>query len=325
MAGFSYSNNEHLVRTNLWSRQIKEALLDELMGMRYVRMISDFPDGDTINIPSIGQFEALDSVEGNPVQYTAADTGNFTFTIDQYKSSATYITEKMKQDSYYMSELMASFVPKQHRALMKQIEVKILDVAPTSQTASNPNVINGGDHRFVASGGSDSNRSLLPIDFAKAKYTLQKANVPMENLVALIDPSVEYQLSTLTNIVNVSNNPRWEGIIANGMSTGMRFVTNIYGFDCYVSQNLKVVGAETIAGTNSGGTRTSGSSATANLFFSAASDVLPWIGNIRQPPKVDSEYNKDLQREEYVTTCRYGFKIFRPENLVTLLVDPVIA
>ena len=325
MAGFSYSNNEHLVRTLIWSKQLKETLLDELLGMRYVRMLSEFTDGDTINIPSIGQFETLDYLEGNPVQYTAADTGNFTFTIDQYKSSATYITEKMKQDSYYMSELMASFIPKQNRALMKAIEVKILDVAPTSQTASNPNVINAADHRFVASGGVDGSRTILPIDFAKAKYALQKANVPMEGLTALIDPSLEYQLSTLTNIVNVSNNPRWEGIIKSGMSTGMRFVTNIYGFDCYVSQNLKVTGAETIAGTNSGGTRISGASATANLFFSAASDVLPWIGNIRQAPKVDSGYNKDLQREEYVTTCRYGFKIFRPENLVTVLVDPVIA
>jgi hypothetical protein len=59
----------------------------------------------------------------------------------------------------------------------------------------------------------------------------------------------------------------------------------------------------------------------ANYFFSASSDVLPFVGSIRQAPKVDSEYNKDQQREEYVTTCRYGYKLFRPENLVVVLSD----
>jgi hypothetical protein len=58
-----------------------------------------------------------------------------------------------------------------------------------------------------------------------------------------------------------------------------------------------------------------------NLFFSAASDVLPFVGLIRQAPKVDSEYNKDWQRDEYVTTCRYAFKLFRPENLVVVVTD----
>jgi hypothetical protein len=89
---------------------------------------------------------------------------------------------------------------------------------------------------------------------------------------------------------------------------------NIYGFDVYVCQNLKNSIAETIDGR----TTTVG---VANLFFSAAPDVLPFVGAIRQAPKVDSEYNKDLQREEYVTTCRYGFKLYRPENLCVVLTD----
>lgn len=47
--GFSTGSNEHLIRSSLWSSQIKEVLEDELMGTRYVDMITDFPDGDTIN------------------------------------------------------------------------------------------------------------------------------------------------------------------------------------------------------------------------------------------------------------------------------------
>jgi len=324
MAGFSYASNEHLVRSNIWSTQLKEVLLDELLGMKYVDMITDFPDGDTINIPSIGLAEIHDYVENAPIKYSAMDTGNFTFTVDQYKSSATYITDKYKQDSFYTSRLVSSFVPAQHRAIMKSMEVKILDVGPSGQTAADKNSINGADHRLIASGGSNASRVITPQDFAKAKYALQKANVPMSNLVAIVDPSVEYTLSTMTNLVNMSNNPRWEGIVKSGMSTGMRFITNIYGFDVYTSQNLQIIGAETITD-GASAARTSGSSAVSNLFFSAASDVLPFVGLIRQQPKVDSEYNKDFQREEYVTTCRYAFKLYRPENLVTIISDPVVS
>jgi hypothetical protein len=48
-------------------------------------------------------------------------------------------------------------------------------------------------------------------------------------------------------------------------------------------------------------------------------DVTPFIGAWAQSPKVDSEFNKDFQREEYVTTCRYGVKLYRPENFITVL------
>lgn len=311
MAGFQTSGNDHLIRSNLWSNQIKEVLLDELFATKYVDMITDFPDGDTLNIPSIGQAEVSDYSEGQAVRYTGMDTGNFTFTINKYKSSATFITEKMKQDSFYMSRLVSSFVPKQSRAIAKAMEIDVLDLGPSAQTSANLNNINGAAHRWI---GAGTNEVIALQDFARARYALQLANVPMTNLVAIVDPSVEYTLSTLANLVNVSNNPRWEGIVSSGISTGMKFISNVYGFDVYVSQNLKTGVNETISG------RTS-AAGVANLFFSAAPDVLPFVGSVRQAPKVDSEYNKDLQREEYVTTCRYGFKLYRPENMVVVITD----
>lgn len=211
-----------------------------------------------------------------------------------------------------MNELVSSFVPKQSRALMEAMETKILDVGPSGQTSANTNAINGAEHRWI---GSGTNETIAITDFAKAKYALRKANVPMTNLIAIVDPSVEYELSTLANLANVSNNPHWEGIVRDGMSTGMRFAMNVYGFDVYVSDFLKVNSASEQIGTPTAAAGVN------NLFFSASPDVMPIIGNIRQAPKVDSEYNKDFQREEYVTTCRYGFKLFRPENMVCVVTD----
>lgn len=319
MAGFMTTNTEHLIRSELWSRQLKETFQEELWATKYLRMLTDFPDGDTFTIPSIGDMLAQDYEEGQAVKYTAMDTGEFQFQITEYVQAGTYITNKMKQDSYYMSELVSGFVPKAHRAIMERFETDFLRVGPLNQTAADLNNINGAAHRWVATG--TGNDVLSIDDFARATYALKKANAPLTNLIAIVDPSVEFTFNTLANITNVINNPRWEGIVDTGIATGMQFKVNILGWDVYTSNFLhQNTGAETI---NSVAAPTS---AVNNLFFSAAGgDAMPIVGAIRQAPQVDSEYNKDLQREEYVTTMRYGMKLYRPENFIVVLSDPAVA
>lgn len=312
MAGFTTSAPDFLIRTSIWSQQLKDVLEEELMGTGYVNWLSEFPDGDTFNIPSIGDAEVSNYVEDTPVQYRAMDTGNFQFSITEYLESGTYVTEKQRQDSFYMSQIIPTFVPKQHRAIMERVEADVFKLA-NQQTANNLNTINGAAHRFV---GGGTGQAITPEDFARADYALTMANVPHTNRVAIVDPSVEFTFNTMTNLVNVSNNPRWEGIVADKIATGMKFVKNVYGFDVYVSKFLADAN-ETIDSK----TTTAGK---ANIFFSAESDVLPFIGAWRQQPKVDSEFNKDRQRTEFVTTARYGVKLYRPENLVTVLTDTTV-
>lgn len=310
--------SDHIIRSEVWSRQLKEVLEDDLKAMGFVDWLDEFPDGTTFTIPSIGQATTRDYTEDSAVVYDKFDTGEFQFTIAEYISSATYITDKNKQDSYYMSELVAKFVPYQRRAINEHIETTIFSRADTGQTADNTNTINGAYHRFVANkGGSDDYIQLQ--DFAKAKYALNKANVPLSNLVAIVDPSAAFYAETVTNIVNVSNNPQWEGIIESGITTGMRFVRNIYGFDVYESNYLPAAGQDGTGGeTVDSDTVANG---VCNLFFSAEQSVLPLVGAFRQQPRVESERNKDRQRDEYVTTTRYDAKLFRPENMVIVLND----
>jgi hypothetical protein len=304
-------NTGHLIRSEVWSSQLKEVLEDELQGQGYVNWMNEFPDGTTFTIPSIGQAQTDDYTENSSVQYRALDTGEFQFTINKYKSSGNYITNKAKQDAYYMNQLVSSFVPKQARAIMETLETDIMALS-ASQTASNANSINGAEHRFV---GTGTNEVIAVADFAKARFALKKANVPDRNLIAIVDPSVEYTMNTLSNITNVSNNPRWEGIITSGIASGMSFLANIYGFDVYTSNYLADANEQI------GGTGPTTAAGKANMFFSADSTVLPFVGAWRQMPQVDSEYNKDKQREEYVTTARYGVALYRPENLVCVLTD----
>lgn len=317
MAGIATQTITRLTRTDIWSTQLKEFFQDELIAAtKYVDWLTEFPDGDTFHIPSTGQMQVMDYDEGQAIRYTGLATGDFTFQITNYKSGATYITDKAKQDLYYSAQLEAMFVPKIKRALAVDLETAILAIPNTGQTASNLNLINTAAHRFVANG---TNQVIAPSDFAAARYSLRKSDVPMTNLVAIVDPSTEYTLSTLSNLTNISFNPKWEGIVRDGMTSGIKFLMNIYGFDVYTSNYLPGVASETI----NSKTVTNG---VANYFFAnAGGDTSPWKGAIRQEPRVESERNKDFQRDEYVVTERYGLGFYRPENIVTVLTSPANA
>jgi len=316
MAGFNDANTNNLLRTNLWSREIKQLLLDELNAMKFVRIISDFPDGQTINIPSIGEAEVADFTEGQAIKYNAMDTGNFTFSFDNYKYSANAISEKFKRDSYYSSDVIAAFVPREHRALMEAVEVNILSKANAGQLKNDPNIINNGDHRWVATG---TNAAMTFADFARARYSLTKANVPLSNLCAIVDPSVAYTFETQTNVVNLlTPSKRWQELPEEGLVNGFKFRFNLFGFDVYESNYLPGAITETITSGGVAGTVTS--TGVANYLFSATpGDTLPWVGGFRQNPTVYSEFNKDLQQEEYLTIAEWGFKLYRPENMITVL------
>ena len=168
---FTTTNTVDLRRTNLWSTQLKDVLQDELMAQQWVNWLSDFPDGDQFNIPSIGEAPVKDYAENTSIVFDPFDTGTFPFTITEYISSGTYITNKAKQDMYYMNQLVSSFVPKQARAIAEYVETKILALgasgASGGQTASSLNQINNAAHRFVGSGTSEA---ISVADFARALH-----------------------------------------------------------------------------------------------------------------------------------------------------------
>lgn len=324
MSGMTTSNSSLLIRAELWSAELKETLKDDLMMMGYVDMLDGFPDGTTFTIPSVGDAQVNDYAEDEAVQYRPLDTGEWQFTIDEYLSSGTYVTKKAEQDSYYMSQLVSSFVPKQRRAIMEHFEATVLEKPEAILGASTNGqyAINGAYHRM--SGGNAGKIEVA--DFAYARYALKKANVPDTNLIAIVDPSVEYTINTLSNLVSVSDNPRWEGVVAEGIATGMKFVKNIYGFDVYCSNYLPDVTDNALPERDGSTTNNFSSTAgKANYFFSAASDVRPWKAAWRQMPEVDAEWNKDFQRTEFVTTARYGTKLYRPENMVSIITSTAVS
>jgi len=312
MAGMDYSASANLIRADVWSTTLQDELLDKLHGTKYVRFVSDFPDGDSFTIPTVGSIPVRAAVEANAVVYDPISTGEVTLAISKYSEAATYLTDKAKQDMFYAQQLIGMFPSKMRRAIDEDLESSVFAVA-NEQTVDDTNTINGADHRWVASGGSNTTLNLD--DFAKAKYALDKAGAHGMR-VAIIDPSQEYVLNQLVGAQGFVNNPQFAGIVNSGFVdpvTGMRFVKNIMGFDVYVSNYLATPADEDIDSIAVPATPKT------NIFMAVGDDMNPFVGAWRQMPKVEYFRNTNYRRDEYVMNARWGLTLYRPETLVSII------
>ena len=153
MAGMISSNTDmqRLIRAEVYSSELKEILRDEMMAQSVVRMLDGFPDGDTFTIPTIGETTVADYTEDAAVSYVPMDTAEFQFSIDKYLQSASYITKKAAQDSFYSAQLEARFVPEQARAIMEHFESTTMAAPEVGVSANSAETLDGAAHRI--SGG----------------------------------------------------------------------------------------------------------------------------------------------------------------------------
>lgn len=306
------TNSGALIRTNVWNDVLKERLTEKLMGQSFVSTV-DFKDGTTLNIPSIGQLVAeKDYVDGNSVTFSSPDLGNFTFSISESDAVAFALTDRQQEDIYYAQEALAKYMAEAERALDEQVETEIMKIINDGQTASDLNSINGAAHRFVASGTNDT---LTTKDLRRAKYGLKKANVPLTNLVAVVDPSCEEALRTDTDIQAViQNTPKWADLVSSGFSNDLNFIGSYEGIDIYTSNFLPSVGSETIDSVPV-------ANGVANYVFSADPSVETLMFGWRRMPNMAYERNESKKQDEYSGTQRYGTALYREEAAVTILTD----
>lgn len=311
MAANNTTNSASVIRSELWQAQLEEILHEHLTGVPFVRQV-DFPDGSAFTMPSIGTALVRDLPETAEITFDALDTGEVTITKNDPVVAANSVSKMLMEDSMWSSEIMSAIPVEQAAAIMERFETDVFALANQQfGGTSNANQINGVDHRRVAGG---TNEVMQPADFAYAGYALKKAKIPSQNLVAFVDPSVAYALETSTNLVNVSNNPRWEGIIESGITQNMRFIKNVYGFDVFES-NLLPDANETINSV----TTTAGK---ANLFMSAAREtILPFVLAWTRRPMMETADILKTQETQIATTARWGTGLVRDENLVVILSD----
>lgn len=294
------TSQPYLIRDDVWSKQIRELLEEELFAQTLVDFVSDFPDGDELHIPTFSNLAARNYAENQDIIYDDMSTGEFTLTIDKYYQLGVAITDKLKQDSFYVSEIQSKFPMHVVRGLMERLENDVF-LLHKKQTSNDANTINGQAHRFVATGTSNV---ITLKDIAQAKLSFDKANVPKNGRIAVIDPTVSYQLVQIDNVIRQDvygpNSNLKEGF------GGTKFIGTYLGFDFFESNMLDEATALD---------HETGGSLKANMFL--GTEALK--GAVRQTPSIEFFRNVNKKRDEYSATMRHGLGLYRPESLVTIL------
>jgi len=325
MPGNNIGNTDPAVRAVVHSEMMLEVLQDDFLPDMLMRDVSDFGDGTQLQIPTIGEMTLFDLEEGQPTPTSAIDTGSITLNITEHKGVAGYITDELKEDGYKAAAVEAAIVPQSLRAIKEAFETDMLATAVSSSnsmvTLGNRNAINGFDHRWVA--GTTTAGILELSDFIYAKLAFDKANVPDEGRILLVDPIVEATINSLANLVNVSNNPQFEGMVTTGFSKNRKFVKNIFGFDIWVSNRLpRITSGETIVGGPQNSSTVAPASSVNNIFMSIADDnTTPFMGAQRRQARVEGFRNVSERRDEFHSTARWGFGLQRAESLISVITD----
>lgn len=309
-------NTSAFVEAQQYSKFIIEQLPDGLLPDTFYRNVTDFPAGTVLNIKVVGEATIQDVEEDKAIAYTPIDSGTVTLQITDYVGDAWYVTDVLKQDGAQIDALMAQRAQSSTRAIQENFESSFLRVAGVgAQTLSNPNLVNGFAHRWVADAAGDNSYKIGLNDFIEMKLAFDKANVPQRGRIALVDPVVEASLNKLAANFNVDRNPQFQTLLEQGFASNGKFLFNIFGWDIWTSNRLPKIGAaETI--TARGVSETAPAGSVANVFMNVLDDsTKPIMGAWRQQPLVEGERNKDLARNEFVTRARWGFGKQRSETL----------
>lgn len=292
------SNNA--IRAEVWSKMIQDELQEELIGSTLVDWITDFGDGDQLNIPTLGSMSTRDYVENTDITVDDPSIGEFNLTIDKYVQSGIAITDKMKQDIFYMEMLVSKFPEQCKRAVMERLEYDVFQLHK-KQTTNDANTINGYAHRYVAAGSSNA---MTVDDIAKAKLALDKAFVSKIGRMAIVDPKVSYQLVNIDNVIRQDvYGPNSN--LKDGFGSS-KFIGTYLGFDFYEANMLDDATALDHA---------TGGSLIANLFLGPEA----FVGAMRLAPEVEQSRDWAKKRDVFHITSRYGLGLYRPESLVCVL------
>jgi hypothetical protein len=308
----------HLQRNEVFTSQIKEMFEDQVFAQGWVRQINDFGDGENYRISSIGDLTIDQMSESVALPERRPDTGQFVFNINEFVGVKVPFTDKFLEDDFLASAAIAATPRKMKRAMDEYYETQVLKLHRV-QTSNDFNVINGGRHRITANGTSVT---LNQNDFAYARYALQKSKAPLRGLIAIVDPSAEFNTNINATLNANTDGPRWQGV--DGMPVagdGVTFLNTIGGFDVYVSDYLDTATAAEAAVLDYEDTANGGVAVGMkfNMFFTVADeDAKPFIGAWRRMPSIKSWRDEDIETEYHQLSARFGLNLYRPESLVTI-------
>ncbi len=317
-------NTTAFIEAQQYSQFILENLHDYLLPEGMYRDVSDFGSGTTLNIKTVGTVTLQDAAEDTPLNFSPIDTGTLNLSITDYIGDAWKVSDDLREDGAQVDTLMAMRAMESTRALGENHESRMLAVANAAQTAAGLNLVNGRPHRWVGSAASNA-RTITLSDFISMKLAFDKANAPAGGRIAIVDPVVEASLNSISNLVSVSNNPMFEGIVTEGFARDHKFVKNIFGWDVYTSNFLpSLTAAEAINASSYGLTsETAAIGDKANVFMCIADDSCkPVMHAWRRAPQTEGWRDQEERADKYQVTSRFGFGAQRVDTLGVILTHP---
>lgn len=298
--------NRSFIEAEQYSDFILRNLHDGMLPQNFYRNVSDFGEGEVLNIKSVGEAKLQEVSEGAPLIYNPIESGSIQLRISTYVGDAWNISDKLRQDGSQIPALLAARADESRYALQQYVESEAYKALNDSQTDADPNSINGFAHRIAS---AEVNNVADVEAFSQMKLAFDKAEVPLGGRIAIVDPVVASTLERkFQGTYSVDSNPMMQEILNSGFDREHQFVMNLFGWNIMTSNRLP-------KGTFSDGT-TSVTGGVANLFMSVASDqTKPLMMAWRQMPKTESERNKDLQQDEFVMTARWGYGAQRQDTL----------
>lgn len=308
-----------VVHSELVLKQLEEGFLPDGL----VRDVTDFGDGSTLEIPTIGQMALFDLEEGQDTPVSALDTGKITMTITEHKGVAGTISDELKEDAYKAAVVEAEIAPQALRSLKEAYETDLL-AQINKQTIGDENAFNNVAHRVIASG---PNNTLTLDDLAYLKMAFDEVSAPEERILIL--PAIaEMTLNTKVGAQAFNNNPQFIGVVGEGFARGRKFISNIFGFDIWVSSRLPRIASESITYSSGivappiGSGAQSITNGIAAVAMVVADDMSkPFMGAWRRMPRVEGFRNVSKRRDEFHVTARYGFGVQRFETCAALMLS----
>jgi hypothetical protein len=316
------SSNPAFIEATQYSTFILQNLHDGLLPNTLYRNVTDFPNGTTLNIKTIGSATIQEITEDEDITYNPIESGNIQLQISDYIGDGFYVTDIMRQDGAQVEQLLSMRASEGTRAIQETFESRFLATLDASQTQGASNSVNGFAHRFIGTGGT--NQVMTEADLIDMRLAFNKANVPMNGRIALVDPIVAATFSKtiqLTSSAGIgSSGPLFQQLVKDGFDKDHQFVTDIHGWQIWTSNRLP---------TQAAGFDVNGSTMTrasvANIFMCVADDQCkPGMVAWRQTPSTETDRDISKGRDEFVTKTRWGDGVQRQDTLGVIYVDSAL-
>jgi N4-gp56 family major capsid protein len=266
----------------IWSDEIIASYEKSLVVRPLVRAMSMVgKKGDTVHIPKPDRGSANAKVAETQVTLNASATDELVVTIDQHFEYSRFIEDIT--DVQALSSLRKFYTEDAGYALALNVDSALIAEANSGLTAKHVFTADG----LGASGGAAT--AFSDAGIREAIRILDDNNVPGDNRVMVISPSVKRDLLGITNYIST------DFVTGKPVETG--HVGSLYGVELYVTTNL------------------TGSAGEANCLL-MHKDAL--VIAEQQGVRTQTQYKQEWLADLLTADTLYGVETYRPENGVVI-------